>query len=148
MVRGWLTGLLGVRGLLALLLVARLADAKGGPGGHGGHCGHAAHSGGHPHGGVPHVSHGTSHPSPWHPPATDERQVWHCGFFPVLLGMSPVTVQRNCGAPETTRQTVYGDDRGEHVIDVWSYQPRDAQVRILKFENGALISVVPVGPAR
>jgi len=57
-------------------------------------------------------------------------------------------VQRKCGAPESTRQVVYGDGQTEQVIDVWSYLPRDSQVHILKFENGALLSVEAVGPAR
>ena len=80
---------------------------------------------------------------------TDEpRAAWRCGFNLVELGTSPAAVQRSCGAPETTRQVVFADDLGEHVIDVWSYQPQGSAVRILKFDNGALISVEVLGTAR
>ena len=137
-------GVLGLQALLALLCASELAVAKGG--GHGGSCGHGGHGAGHAH--VTHASGGGGGRVPWLPARADPRQVWHCGFFPINLGISPVVVQRSCGAPETARQVVYGDDQGEHVIDVWSYHPPDSAVHVLKFDNGALISVEIVGPPR
>jgi len=144
-----------VHGLLALLLVSPLAAAKGGHGGghcggHGGHGAHGGHGGGQAHGAVPHVGSGHAHALPWDDRlvSVDPRALWHCGFTPVMFGQSPAAVQRSCGAPETTRQVVYGDAHGEHVIDVWSYQPKDSQLRLLKFENGTLISVEAIGPSR
>lgn len=138
MVRGWLMRWLGVLGLLS---VTSLAAAKGGHG-----TGHCAHSGGGHSGGghvlVPHRV-GSVHGAAYRDrlPPHDPRAVWHCGFNTVQLGTSAAEVQRGCGAPETMRQVVFADEQGEHVIDVWSYQPPGAPVRILKFENGALISL-------
>jgi hypothetical protein len=134
------------------MLLTTFASAKGGHGGGhgGGHCGgHGGHGGGHAHAAVTHVG-GHAHASAWdeHLLKVDPRAVWQCGFTPVLIGESSAVVKQHCGAPETARQVIYGDARGEHVIDVWSYQPRNSQVRILKFENGTLLSVEAIGPSR
>lgn len=56
-------------------------------------------------------------------------------------------VQRACGPPATAKQVVYQAADGERVIDVWSYQPASSAVRILKFEDGALVSLRAVGPS-
>ena len=139
-----------IQSLLGLLLVTSLADAKGGHGGHG--AGHCAHAGGHANGAHVAVPHGvgSGHGQAYRDRMLSEepRAIWRCGFNTVQLGTSPATVQHSCGAPETARQVVFADERGEHVIDVWSYQPPGSAVRILKFENGSLISVEAVGSTR
>ena len=151
MVRGWLTRWVSIQGLLGLLLLTLPAAAKGGHGSGygGGHCGHGGGGHGGAHFAGPHAV-GGGHGQAYRDRVLtdDPRAVWHCGFNPVQLGTSPAAVQHSCGAPETARQVVFADEWGEHVIDVWSYQPPDSQVHILKFENGALISVEAVGPAR
>ncbi len=150
MVRGWLTKWAGAQSLLGLLLLTPLAAGKGGHGGgHGGHAaGHCGRAGG-GHVSVPHAV-GSGHARAYRDRLVtdDPRSVWHCGFNAVQVGATSAAVRRSCGAPETMRQVVFADEQGEHVIDVWSYQPLDSQVRILKFEAGSLISVEAVGPAR
>ncbi|HEY3666937.1 MAG TPA: hypothetical protein VGL19_13080, partial [Polyangiaceae bacterium] len=65
----------------------------------------------------------------------------------VVLGETPAMVQRACGPPATARQVVYQAATGEHVVDVWSYQPPGAPLRMLRFEDGELVSLKAVGPS-
>jgi hypothetical protein len=64
----------------------------------------------------------------------------------VVLGETPAMVQRACGPPVTAQQVVYQAASGERVVDVWSYQPAGSAVRMLRFEDGALVSLKAVGP--
>jgi hypothetical protein len=127
------------------------ALAKGGHrGGHGGgHCGHAGHGSGH----VSTYHSATSVQGAvtpgWlnQPQPSNPDEVWQCGTQLVVLGETPATVQRFCGPPATAQQVVYQAAAGERVVDAWSYQPAGSAVRILKFEDGALVSLGAVGPS-
>jgi hypothetical protein len=148
-------------GRLRQLLCAQVALASLYPatvlakGGHGG-----GHGGGHCSG---HTGHGSGHASTFHeatsfhgaatpawlarPPPINPDQVWQCGAQLVVLGETPAMVQRACGPPATAQQVVYRAASGERVIDVWSYQPVGSAVRMLRFEDGALVSLKAVGPS-
>jgi hypothetical protein len=131
-------------------LYPALVLAKGGHGaghGGGGHCsGHTGHGSGHA--STYHAAtsfHGAFMPARLAPslPANPD-QVWHCGTQLVVLGETPAMVQRACGPPATARQVVYQAAAGERVVDVWSYQPAGSAVRMLRFEDSALVSLKAV----
>jgi Protein of unknown function (DUF2845) len=135
--------------LAALHSVPALAKGGHGAGHGGGHCGHAGHGSGHA--STYHSAtslHGAPTPT-WfaQPQPVNPDQVWQCGTQLVVLGETPAMVQRSCGPPATAQQVVYQAATGEQVIDVWSYQPVGAAVRVLKFEDGALVSLRAVGPS-
>jgi hypothetical protein len=138
---------------LVALVVLRLTPsfAKGGhSAGHGGgHCGHSGHGSGHAAAYHTPTSFRSSPAPAWLAPPARENpdQVWQCGVQLVVLGETPAMVQRACGPPATARQVVYQSATGEHVVDVWSYQPTGSPVRMLRFENGELVSLKAIGPS-
>jgi hypothetical protein len=134
--------------VLAALYPAPVLAKGGHGGGHGGgHCsGHTGHGSGHA--STYHAAtsfHGTSTPA-WlaRPLPVNPDQVWQCGTQLVVLGETPAMVQRACGPPATAQQVVYQAATGERVVDVWSYQPPGSAVRMLRFEDGALVSLKAV----
>jgi hypothetical protein len=68
-----------------------------------------------------------------------------CSGVDISPGAPQGFVLDACGAPSATRQVIYATQRGEQVIDVWSYARPNAVTRTLRFEGGILTSIDTVG---
>ena len=70
-----------------------------------------------------------------------------CAGSLIQLGDTQDRVVRLCGAPSSARQWLFKWTGKPGVLDMWRYERYGSFPRMLRFENGVLVSIAAVSPS-